>query len=232
MFIVHSSKFATKPILIALLLFSACTNYKQSTSSFLNETGSNQSTLDHPLYHVIPRHRSQIKPYDIGHWTTWMLFGNDDHGIFGEDHDPIFCHQEPDNIGKAFKWFYRNPLHNFCWYVIGSGHKVNSEFAIIKCNPRQMHVLTYRSSPDFGLKYEPSFFLGFYGWKPFVSLHLFYNKYYRGQFYIGWRNRGNFGIKFLPIIKRKPEDYSSPDEGGCSILRDERLNYGTKSKTL
>lgn len=43
-----------------------------------------QTALSHWLYRFIPRHRSQIYWYDFGHWISWALFGNDDHGIFSE----------------------------------------------------------------------------------------------------------------------------------------------------
>lgn len=199
-------KFARKSILqLAFYLFlSGCASYKIPTSSFMDDCHYNSPALKHPLYNVVPRHRSQIKWYDISHWMAWMLLGNDDDGIFGEGEKALYCPEEQVSAWKAVKWSCRNPMHNFCYYVIGSAHQVNSEFSLLKCNCRKLCLCTYRSEPEQDFEKGPSFFLGFHGWKPCISIHLFYNKSYRGQFYLGWRERGNFGIKFLPVIKRKP----------------------------
>lgn len=201
-------KFARKLILqLALSLFlSGCISYKIPTPSFKDEYQTNRYAFTHPLYKIIPRHRSQIEWYDAPHWLTWVFFGNDDDGIFGEEDTALYCPQEEANLWKAVRWSCRNPLHNFCYYVIGSAHRVNSEFALIKCNSHKLYLCTYRPEPEFNFEKGPSFFLGFHGWKPFFHLHLFYNQSYRGQFYLGWRERGNFGIKLLPIIKRKPTE--------------------------
>jgi hypothetical protein len=67
-------------------------------------------------------------------------------------------------------WYLRNPLHNFTFYVIGMADK-----------------LKYRKPYDVfnetGDKHNIILpFYSYYG-----------DKY---KFYIGWRERGNFGVKF------------------------------------
>lgn len=199
------SKFARKSILqLSFLLFlSSCTHYKVPTSHLLTHEPYQNQALTHPLYNIIPRHRSQLYWYDLGHWITWMLFGNDDDGIFGEGKIPPYRPQQQINCWKALRWMCRNPLHNVCFYVIGSAHKVNSEFTIIKCSPLKFSLFYYRPFPEPNFEKKSSFFLGFHGWKPFIFLNLVYNQHHRGQFYLGWRERGNFGFKFLPYLRTK-----------------------------
>ncbi len=55
-----------------------------------------EQAREHWLYDIIPRHRSQIYWYDVPHWITWALFGNDDDGIFGEEPTSHFhCNETP-----------------------------------------------------------------------------------------------------------------------------------------
>jgi hypothetical protein len=215
----HFCKFARKSILqlhflviFICLLLTSCASYKIPTAALMDTkrqhlgnistSGSFSPSQVHPLYRVIPKHRSQIQWYDLAHWATWMFFGNDDDGIFGEEKKTPYRLQESPSLSKAIKWACRNPLHNFCFYVIGNAHCINSEFAILKLNRRKICFCTYRSTPEPHFE-KPFFFLGFHGWKPFIAVHVYYNQKYRGQFYLGWRERGNFGIKFLPFVKRK-----------------------------
>jgi hypothetical protein len=236
-----SFKFAIKSILkLSLYLFlSGCTNYKIPTASFFDDSQTKCSALAHPLYQAVPRHRSQIKWYDLSHWAGWMILGNDDDGIFGEEETALYRLDELPTTWKAVKWACRNPMHNFCFYVIGSAHRVNSEFALLKCNCNKLCICTYRSSPEPDFELGPSFFLGFHGWKPCFYLHLYYNARYRGQFYIGWRERGNFGIKFLPFTKRKPVDKKNcngqkvvPPDGYSENLSQQRSSELRKTLKL
>ena len=126
---------------ISMLFFSnSCASYKIPTSDFhavypcgpsdsrtLASLPNQAEALDHPLYQTIPRHRCQIRWFDLGHWSTWTLFGNDDDGIFGEEPTANYRLEERPDYKKAFLWWCRNPLHNFCFYVIGSAERTNSE---------------------------------------------------------------------------------------------------------
>ena len=85
----------------------------------------------------------------------------------------------PNDKHRVRKWYYRNSLHNFDFYIIGLADK------------------TFRRSGRFpGDVFNPRA-----GWNwavckhkwvrlPFVSYH---RRHF--QFYFGWRERGNFGIK-------------------------------------
>lgn len=202
-------------LLLLIQFLSSCAAYKIPTEnfytpprSFLSQEENNLyetyqfEASSHWLYRIIPRHRSQIKWYDLGHWLSWALFGNDDDGLFSEAQVPLFRPQQKIEFTKALAWTLRNPFHNFCFYVIGSADRQNDEFTLLKINRRQFRLFEY--SPEartvFGGRYT-SFFLGLHGGKPFISLRLAYGSQWKSDFYIGWRDRGNFGIKILPLTK-------------------------------
>src|SRR5262245_53774154 len=113
--------FLQLPFILVFLAFSlhSCASYKIPTQLFLEKKSNKQvhgnkiHALNHPLYNIVPRHRCQIRWYDLGHWTMWMLFGNDDDGIFGEEAD--YSLEEQISTWKALRWVCRNPFHNFCF---------------------------------------------------------------------------------------------------------------------
>lgn len=189
-----------------------CARYIIPSEDFFNQAEITQNQMEashHSLYQVIPRHRSQIQWYDIGHWTTWVLFGNDDDGIFGE-----MTNYRPDQsccLLKALCWQCRNPLHNFCFYVIGSAYRRNSELDLLKIGQGKISSGDYRPVGCTVFPYKSScFYLALHGGKPFISLRLAYTKNVKSEFYLGWRERGNFGIKFLPIKKTNCAPYALP----------------------
>ncbi|MDB6081900.1 MAG: hypothetical protein JWO53_1172 [Chlamydiia bacterium] len=154
----------------------------------------------HWLYKVIPRHRSQIEWYDIGRWTTWALFGNDDDGIFGEGKKANYKLQEPISSKLALYWTCRNPLHNFCFYVIGQAYMKNSEYTLLSISEGEKKYLSYKAEGSTVFeKGNSSFFLGFHGWKPFIAFKIQHSHSYHTEFYLGWRERGNFGLKLIPL---------------------------------
>ncbi len=198
--------------LLIAILCTGCATYKRPTTSFLTTAEAEapapeiqqrrEKALNHWLYKVIPRHRSQIRWYDLGHWVTWTLFGNDDDGIFGEE--PTSGYKTRRNVSglRAFAWTLRNPLHNLGFYVLGSANRENSEFALVQLAEDNSKLLNYKAKADTVFAGEKSsFFLGFHGWKPFLSLRLRYGR--QLDFYFGWRERGNFGMKFIPFKKVK-----------------------------
>lgn len=151
------------------------------------------------LYTYIPQNHAHIKPYDLEAWTAWALFGNDDDGIFGEK-TPLF---EGDfSLMAALAWQARNPLHNLCFYVIGSADRINDEWDIFKICPRGICLMHYHERAKTVFAHDKhGFYFGLHGLKPFVSLRITYLKNRRLDFYAGWRERGNFGLKFLPFKK-------------------------------
>lgn len=85
----------------------------------------------------------------------------------------------PDSKFRNQWWQLRNPFHNFTFYVIGVADK---RFTRIGKHPDKVF------SPEGGWNWA----MVRYKWVrlPFIS-------YQRGRFgmYLGWRERGNFGIK-------------------------------------
>ncbi|MFQ5728962.1 MAG: hypothetical protein ACE5GN_01205 [Waddliaceae bacterium] len=191
-----------------LLLMCGCAPYRVCTHRFLRNSpdqgGNQKNALSHGLYQVVPRHRCQIKGYDVGHWFTWVLFGNDDDGIFGESSHKPYRPNRKNNVNKAIAWWFRNPLHNFTFYAIGSAHRTNSEFALLNVNRRGVFAFHYDpiSKNNFGGS-GTSFFFALHGGKPYISLRLKYANNLFGEFYLGWRQRGNFGIKCHPLKKKR-----------------------------
>lgn len=200
--------------LILVLMNSGCAAYKIKTNSFSLKENSNieqecvknhQNALNNPLYNLIPRHKSQLQWYDFGHWTTWMVFGNDDDGIFGEGTKACYRLNDRNDGYKALSWWCRNPLHNFCFYVIGTAYrKENSSFSIIELSDEGL--IGFKYSPNgkkqfIGKKF--GFYVVFHGGKPFISLRFLYHKKRHCEIYAGWRSRGNFGLKCLLFKKTK-----------------------------
>lgn len=105
----------------------------------------------------------------------WALFGNDDDSIIGDD---TWNPTRDNSIKTKVLWWLRNPFHNLMFYVVPFGF-CNKEFTRIGT------VGVFKETGGWGwalLKYK-------YWRMPFIS--------YYGiiKFYIGWRERGNFGIK-------------------------------------
>lgn len=197
--------------LLLQLLFSSCASYRHPTCHYdqpLTDCPKHKQNLKtatrSPLYRYIPRHRCQIQWYDVPHWTSWALFGNDDDGIFGEAQcDPYQLHR-CNGCGKALCWWIRNPFHNLFHYVLGSAHCVNSEFTLLNLNECGIQTMCY--SPVARHNYGgrgTSFFLALHGWKPFVSMRLVYFNKYQTDFYLGWRKHGAFGFKLQPFKSRE-----------------------------
>jgi hypothetical protein len=187
-------------ILIVLLLTSACAPYKKRAEECLGRPISERekTALAHPLYSFIPRCSSQIYPFDIGHWTTWALFGDDDSGLFGESLTCGWHTDEPISLRLAAAWHMRNPWHNLFFYVIGQAYMKNSEITFVGLSQEHSEAFTYREKGKTFSK-NSHFYLGLHGWKPFFQLRLNYTEKYQSDFYLGWRERGNFGLKFIPI---------------------------------
>lgn len=105
----------------------------------------------------------------------WALFGNDEDGIYGTSE---FFPSLPNPI-RAIFWWCKNPFHNLTFHVIGfCGEYFESEGDYPKdvFSPSGWNVcIRYRPVNN---RYYP--FISYFGWI---------------RFYLGWRERGNFGIK-------------------------------------
>lgn len=120
---------------------------------------------------------------------------------FGNADDPTPPNwYKPDDRHRHTKWYFRNPLHNFNFYVIGVADKKFSrsgKFPERNSDPR--------GGWDFAVTRRHVLLL------PYFS----YDRHWC-NFYLGWRERGNFGIKLnFPSgskAKSKPaEDYPTSD---------------------
>lgn len=110
-------------------------------------------------------------------WLIWALFGNDDDGIYG---DANWNPTRKQSWLIALLWWLRNPCHNMCFYVIN-----------VK-PPFDRHS---RNNWDV---FAPTNYA--FNWAYFASQSWFPYPFFSyngalGKFYIGWRERGNFGIK-------------------------------------
>ena len=105
-------------------------------------------------------------------WNPLWWFGNVD------DPEPPEWYR-PGSSSRRWLWQLRNPLHNFTFYVVGIADK---PFVRTGRSPSKVF------HPDGGWNWAVC---RHRWWRlPFVS-------YQRGRFkfYLGWRERGNFGAK-------------------------------------
>jgi hypothetical protein len=115
---------------------------------------------------------SKLKPTTCQKLNPFFWFGNID--------DPVPPDwYRPKSKMRNYLWNCRNPFHNLFFYVIGIADK---EFEIVGRFPGKI------SNPNGGWNWT----VCKYKWLrlPMIS-------YKRGNFnfYLGWRNRGNFGMK-------------------------------------
>lgn len=184
-------------------LLGACRSYQVSSLEIekqqLAEKGYVEQAPDpaaeHALYQVIPRHRKQIKSGDIFHLAMWSFFGNDDDGIFGEQPSSNYKTELKPGVKRALSWGLRNPLHNFTFYVIGSADKPPGKKHVLLALGRNKPRLFNQPDTEQYVFYEKdlSLLLVSHGGRPFFSFSLPFL-----QGYIGWRERGNFGLSLKP----------------------------------
>ena len=104
-------------------------------------------------------------------------FGNEDDGWYGDDKWRAGRSKTP---WLAIQWFFRNPMHNFTFYVIGVADK-----------PRSFHYTKEWGKSDglsfFTVKAED-------GLLKDVSLPMVAYVGRKRGWYVGWRPYGSFGI--------------------------------------
>jgi hypothetical protein len=105
-------------------------------------------------------------------WNPKFWFGNLDDPLPPADY-------RPDDRHRVGKWYFRNPTHNLFFYVIGISDKT-----FHRAGRHPGEVFNPHGGWNWaGCKYK--------WWRlPFVS---YQKKSFR--FYLGWRERGNFGGK-------------------------------------
>ena len=114
-------------------------------------------------------------------------FGNEDDGWYGDDR---WRAGREKTFSLALKWFFRNPFHNFTFYVIGIAD----------------HNRTFYSSSDWGRPADGSASgFSFHAVRAENSIVFFPMIAYVGKkkgWYIGWRPYGSFGISLNFATKK------------------------------
>lgn len=126
---------------------------------------------------------------------------------------------KPDDRHRKLKWSFRNPLHNFMFYVIGVADKT-----FYRSGRFPERVSDPRGGWDFdATRYKII-------WLPFVSYHR-----QKFDFYFGWRDRGNFGIKINinphKNDKPKPEPMVATVVPGRSKVTDQQAQLSSDAGT-
>ena len=160
------------------------------------ETTANSPTGTNAIPHCARWHTIQVKPRDDLHLAkihfydklnpVWWFKNRDD------PKPPNWY--KPNDTHRNLKWGFRNPMHNFDFYVIGVADK---KFA------RSGRFPNKSSDPRGGWDFEAARYR--FIWLPFISYHR--TKF---DFYLGWRDRGNFGIKININPDRKPKPKTAP----------------------
>lgn len=117
-------------------------------------------------------------PNQYGPFTTCQKL-NPKFWIGNEDDPTPPDWYRPEDSGRSWKWHLRNPFHNLTFYVLGIADR---EFTRVGPHPEAVF------NPNGGWSWACS---------RASLLPLPYVSYIRNdfQFYLGWRERGNFGIK-------------------------------------
>jgi hypothetical protein len=186
------------------LFFSACVTRPQPQRQFSADdkyAPVREKAAGSRLYHVIPPSIDDIRWYDLPRWTTWNLAGNDDDGIFGERQ--LMPYSTNISTSTFLKWTVRNPFHNCFFYTMGSAGWTNHySLALVDVDSGEG---TRFVSPDQGRLSGGGRFgfrFALHDYKPFLGLNIPYLPKHRFEFYLGWRERGNFGIKLKPWVRK------------------------------
>jgi hypothetical protein len=139
--------------------------------------------------------------------TPFVIITNTIHIPTAQKFNPLFWFKNaddpeppakmwPGDPHRHFKWYWRNPLHNFTFYVIGIADKT-----FVRTGKYPARVF----APDGGWNWTMS---------KYKCLRLPFVSYQAGtfHFYVGWRNRGNFGFEF-----KFSEPKARPVRQGASV---------------
>lgn len=108
-------------------------------------------------------------------WLVWALFGNEQDGIYG---DSNWNPEGKTDAWTAVKWWFRNPLHNLTWHVIGFVQESTTRYDMRDIDGPGWNLAYSVRDAYPKRKYRFARYIGD-GW----------------EFYAGWRARGNFGLK-------------------------------------
>ncbi|MEO7297049.1 MAG: hypothetical protein ABI042_00580 [Verrucomicrobiota bacterium] len=151
---------------LAALLFCGCKTFPGKISA-PHKSGETNSA-PRKVVKNIPRHH----PTPLQKFNPLFWIGNVDDPVPPEWY-------RPENRARNMLWGFRNPMHNFFFYVVGIADK---EFEVVGRFPGKV------SGPEGGWNWTVC---------KYKCLRLPFVSYKRGNFnfYLGWRNRGNFGVK-------------------------------------
>lgn len=171
----HST--STKPAVVS-------TNSAGATTNSVSEPRQWYSVVVKPAPNLRPIHfYERINP-------VWWLQNRD------EPHPPDWF--APNSKHREFKWWVRNPIHNFSFYVVGITDRTfvrSGRFPEKVLVPGHWNIAVSR----YKFIYLP--------YVSFSSKHGF-------NFYFGWRHHGNFGIKLNHETPRppKPKPEQAPEQ--------------------
>lgn len=171
-------------VLAATLLsgFSVSAYSGPATSSAATTNSSPNSTSWRTIQKFPPIDLPKIHFYDKLNPVWWLK---------NQDNPEPPKWYKPNDKHRKLKWSFRNPFHNFNFYVIGVADKKIS---------RSGRFPDQNSNPRGGWDFEFARYK--FIWFPFMSYHR-----PKFDFYFGWRERGDFGIKFN-INPNKPKPKS------------------------
>jgi hypothetical protein len=162
---------SVRVVLICVLL--AASGVASVADSDLRSPTTNQTSA---VFHHIPEQLHRFSTWKKLNPIWW--FKNAD------DPMPPPSYRE-GKCCRRFTWYVRNPFHNFDHYVIGIADK---PFTRVGRFPDQV------ANPNGGWNWAVC---------RYRNLRLPFVDYHRGrfEFYFGWRNGGNFGVKLNLIQK-------------------------------
>lgn len=154
---------------LLMVMASGCASTR-SQNPLASRTASPSSTNITALsvYH----HEAKVQSESGRQWNPVLWLGHEDEPNPPQDY-------RPEDPNRRRKWYFRNPCHNFTFYVIGI---VDAEFDQTGRYPGVVF------NPNGGWNWTACRYKCC--WLPFLS-------YKRGgfQFYCGWQERGDFRMK-------------------------------------
>jgi len=186
----------TQVLLLAAMSFAAgcCSTAPQSPPDSAGAT--------RPHWHsVVMVPRTNLPPihfYNKLNPVWW--FGNVD-----EPHAPAWY--RPNGSCRDFMWYMRNPFENFSNYVIGVADKKTVRSGVY---PDQV------GNPNGGWNFAVT--RRRIAYLPFIDY-----KHHRFEFYFGWRERGNFGMKLN--FRQKLPPPKNPEPLSCIRIGDQEMDF-------
>jgi hypothetical protein len=154
------------------------------------------------------------------------LLGNDDDGIFGEQQ--VVPYSTNISTKTFLRWSSRNPMHNCFFYTLGSAGWTNHHCLVLAdIDSREGPKLFSTGQGRISGRGRFGFRVAFHDYKPFISWNIPFTSRQRFEFYLGWRQRGNLGIKFKPFVR-----YESPGLTSAETPERRRADYGSVGSLL